>query len=120
MKGESPEASTLHRSLQHARGESRTRTGLPPADFESAASAIPPLGRAAEYHGPRPGMQVFELLRSAGNPSIGELDLLAALAGVPFDPGHQRIGSDLSVPHLLGKIVGRVFEDHLIAGGGRV
>src|SRR6476646_6846180 len=29
-----------------ARGESRTRTGLPPADFESAASAIPPLGRA--------------------------------------------------------------------------
>jgi hypothetical protein len=31
--------------LDHARGESRTRTGLPPADFESAASAIPPLGR---------------------------------------------------------------------------
>ena len=30
-----------------ARGESRTRTGLPPADFESAASAIPPLGRLA-------------------------------------------------------------------------
>src|SRR5262249_14503503 len=29
-----------------ARGESRTRTGLPPADFESAASAIPPLGPA--------------------------------------------------------------------------
>ena len=27
-----------------ARGESRTRTGLPPVDFESTASAIPPLG----------------------------------------------------------------------------
>src|ERR1041385_9120131 len=30
--------------LPHARGESRTRMGLPPADFESAAYAIPPLG----------------------------------------------------------------------------
>src|SRR2546423_8584108 len=29
-----------------ARGESRTLTGLPPGDFESPASAIPPLGRA--------------------------------------------------------------------------
>src|SRR3989449_4042052 len=29
----------------HARGESRTHTGLPPGDFESPASAIPPLGR---------------------------------------------------------------------------
>src|SRR5437016_6805571 len=28
-----------------ARGESRTLTGLPPGDFESPASAIPPLGR---------------------------------------------------------------------------
>ncbi len=28
----------------HARGESRTLTGLPPGDFESPASAIPPLG----------------------------------------------------------------------------
>ncbi len=27
-----------------ARGESRTRTGLPPVDFESTASAVPPLG----------------------------------------------------------------------------
>ena len=41
-----------HRSARNmlwdlnARGESRTRTGLPPADFESAASAIPPLGPA--------------------------------------------------------------------------
>src|SRR6266705_2176827 len=29
----------------HARGESRTRTPLPAPDFESGASAIPPLGR---------------------------------------------------------------------------
>ena len=28
-----------------ARGEIRTRTGLPPVDFESTASAVPPLGR---------------------------------------------------------------------------
>jgi hypothetical protein len=27
-----------------ARGEIRTRTGLPPVDFESTASAVPPLG----------------------------------------------------------------------------
>src|SRR5207245_6769522 len=32
--------------LGSARGESRTHTGLPPGDFESPASAIPPLGRA--------------------------------------------------------------------------
>ena len=32
----------------NARGESRTRTGLPPVDFESTASAIPPLGRAGK------------------------------------------------------------------------
>ena len=32
----------------NARGESRTRTGLPPTDFESVASAIPPLGQGAK------------------------------------------------------------------------
>jgi hypothetical protein len=37
------EASKLLR-WNDARGESRTRTRLPSADFESAASAIPPLG----------------------------------------------------------------------------
>src|SRR6266576_4069157 len=31
-------------SHQDARGESRTLMGLPPTDFESVASAIPPLG----------------------------------------------------------------------------
>src|SRR5882762_9021103 len=36
--------SITRRSLS-ARGESRTLTGLPPGDFESPASAIPPLGR---------------------------------------------------------------------------
>src|SRR2546427_10462827 len=30
---------------EHARGESRTRPPLPAPDFESGASAIPPLGR---------------------------------------------------------------------------
>src|SRR2546422_301147 len=33
-----------------ARGESRTLMGLPPTDFESVASAIPPLGRGAKYN----------------------------------------------------------------------
>src|SRR5206468_2499128 len=33
-----------------ARGESRTRTGLPPGDFESPASAIPPLGLDAAHN----------------------------------------------------------------------
>ena len=33
------------RGYLSARGESRTLTGLPPGDFESPASAIPPLGR---------------------------------------------------------------------------
>ncbi len=37
----------------NARGESRTRTGLPPADFESAASAIPPLGPERKSSGSR-------------------------------------------------------------------
>src|SRR5882762_4334329 len=37
--------SITRRSLS-ARGESRTLTGLPPGDFESPASAIPPLGRS--------------------------------------------------------------------------
>jgi hypothetical protein len=32
-----------------ARGESRTRTGLPPVDFESTASAIPPLGPGGNF-----------------------------------------------------------------------
>jgi hypothetical protein len=32
-----------------ARGESRTRTRLPSADFESAASAIPPLGPRLKF-----------------------------------------------------------------------
>ncbi len=36
-----------------ARGESRTRTRLPSADFESAASAIPPLGPAGNIVGAR-------------------------------------------------------------------
>ncbi len=39
-----------------ARGEGRTRTGLLPADFESAASAVPPLGLAgsiAAFRGER-------------------------------------------------------------------
>ena len=39
------------RPSQHARGESRTRTRLPSADFESAASAIPPLGRRWKFVG---------------------------------------------------------------------
>ena len=38
-----------------ARGESRTRTRLPSADFESAASAIPPLGRGWKIAGKREG-----------------------------------------------------------------
>src|SRR2546423_3807221 len=38
------EAVTQNRLTRHARGESRTLTGLPPGDFESPASAIPPLG----------------------------------------------------------------------------
>src|SRR5437016_9163868 len=33
-----------------ARGESRTLTGLPPGDFESPASAIPPLGPAGRLN----------------------------------------------------------------------
>src|SRR5439155_1124829 len=37
------------RECDDARGESRTLMGLPPTDFESVASAIPPLGRVAEY-----------------------------------------------------------------------
>jgi hypothetical protein len=32
----------------NARGESRTRTGSLPPDFESGASAIPPLGQAGK------------------------------------------------------------------------
>src|SRR5438093_12934875 len=36
-----------NRLVRYARGESRTLTGLPPGDFESPASAIPPLGRAS-------------------------------------------------------------------------
>src|SRR2546421_410328 len=35
-----------NRVARYARGESRTLTGLPPGDFESPASAIPPLGRS--------------------------------------------------------------------------
>ena len=47
----SPGPPSLWRALiVNARGESRTRTGLPPADFESAASAIPPLGRGRNIH----------------------------------------------------------------------
>src|SRR5438874_2240777 len=34
-----------------ARGESRTLTGLPPGDFESPASAIPPLGPRSNIAG---------------------------------------------------------------------
>src|SRR5207253_10263502 len=43
-------ASAVHlmRSIiGYARGESRTLMGLPPTDFESVASAIPPLGPIA-------------------------------------------------------------------------
>src|SRR5204863_5892396 len=35
--------------VRHARGASRTRTGLPPVDFESTASAIPPLGPRGNF-----------------------------------------------------------------------
>src|SRR5439155_18103136 len=45
-------ASAVHlmRSIiGYARGESRTLMGLPPTDFESVASAIPPLGPGAKY-----------------------------------------------------------------------
>src|SRR5205809_994319 len=38
-------APDVQRVPSGARGESRTLTGLPPGDFESPASAIPPLGR---------------------------------------------------------------------------
>src|SRR5262245_45579240 len=43
---EATDAQTSQRShlIADARGESRTLTGLPPGDFESPASAIPPLG----------------------------------------------------------------------------
>src|SRR5438876_192176 len=37
-------ATETHHSMADARGESRTLMGLPPTDFESVASAIPPLG----------------------------------------------------------------------------
>src|SRR5438876_8993826 len=37
-------ASGTQQSMADARGESRTLMGLPPTDFESVASAIPPLG----------------------------------------------------------------------------
>ena len=36
--------------MRNARGEIRTRTGLPPVDFESTASAVPPLGRACKIY----------------------------------------------------------------------
>ena len=39
----------LTRYAASARGESRTRTRLPSADFESAASAIPPLGLSRKF-----------------------------------------------------------------------
>src|SRR2546429_5090254 len=46
-------ASAVHlmRSIiGYARGESRTLMGLPPTDFESVASAIPPLGPGGEIY----------------------------------------------------------------------
>src|SRR3954468_2630758 len=52
-------------SVLSARGESRTRTRLPSADFESAASAIPPLGLARSITSPcRLGTK--EYLRGTG------------------------------------------------------
>src|SRR5204863_9962279 len=55
-----------------ARGESRTLMGLPPTDFESVASAIPPLGRGAEiYAGNTRGRKVggdFPSSRPTVNP----------------------------------------------------
>ena len=49
---------------EYARGEIRTRTGLPPADFESAASAVPPLGRAGKiYRAPPAWPPIYRLDR---------------------------------------------------------
>src|SRR2546430_3194762 len=62
-------ASAVHlmRSIiGYARGESRTLMGLPPTDFESVASAIPPLGPAAKYsRGGWPRCLVVALARQA-------------------------------------------------------
>src|SRR2546428_9093229 len=41
--------SGMRSNMEDARGESRTLMGLPRTDFESVASAIPPLGRARKY-----------------------------------------------------------------------
>ena len=48
-----------------ARGEIRTRTGLPPVDFESTASAVPPLGLGRKgLPDSRAGASVVPPLRS--------------------------------------------------------
>src|SRR3989475_9964363 len=55
-------ASSSRCVIADARGESRTLMGLPPTDFESVASAIPPLGPIAareiylgKWHAAPPG-----------------------------------------------------------------
>ena len=85
--------------VQRARGESRTRTRLPSADFESAASAIPPLGPGVKLHTELRGMQavarVVTRAMESDEKQFRERRVPATSRTVPrgdAGPGHPHLG----------------------------